>query len=87
MYKLDVLQTLQHLPVSNLADTVIESHYKDKEYKNLREGKIVNSSEQNFADGTSKISLLRYLIPVFKKSHNKLFCIMSYLANMFLLCS
>ncbi|XP_073483154.1 uncharacterized protein [Aquarana catesbeiana] len=46
------IRTLQHLPVSNFAETVIESHYKDKECQNLREVKIVNSSEQNSADGT-----------------------------------
>ncbi|XP_072266301.1 uncharacterized protein [Pyxicephalus adspersus] len=46
------IRTLQHLPVSNLAETVIESHYKEKQCQSLMEFKTVNSSEQNSAEDT-----------------------------------
>ncbi|KAM5163890.1 uncharacterized protein ACMZJ9_006474 [Mantella aurantiaca] len=47
------IRILQHLPVSNLAETVIESHYKGKESQNVREFKTVNLNEENSEEVTN----------------------------------
>ncbi|XP_068089464.1 putative uncharacterized protein C6orf183 [Hyperolius riggenbachi] len=44
------IRTLQYLPISDLAETVVESHYKDKECKSFTEFNSTTSYAQNTAE-------------------------------------